>query len=241
VSKVFDKDVAVDCGAAPEDTWIVQYGFLSFGMNLMNLFCWGGRLMVRSVRLYLGVSVMTLMLPITLALAQQPRQPAAANALPPKPIASTDETYRKAEQYEKKKNYTEAMRLYRVAADQGNAPAQVAIGNLYTEGQGVSQSYAEALRWYRLAANQGNNEAQNDVGLFLVSGWGAPQDYSEGMRWLRKAADQGNEVAERNIGMLYLQGLGVTQNQAEAIRWFRQAAAKGDEDAKSALKFLGVK
>lgn len=200
--------------------------------------------MVRSARrnvalaLYLGV---TLMLPATLALAQKAGPPSAADSSALKPTASADEAFRKAEEFNKKKNYTEAMRWYRVAADRGNAQAQVEVGNLYGQGQGVPQNYGEALRWYRLAANQGNDEAQNNVGFFYMSGWGVPQDYAEAMRWLRKAADQGNEVAQRNIGMIYLQGMGVTPDRAEAIRWFRKAADKGDEDSKNALKYLGVK
>jgi TPR repeat protein len=191
--------------------------------------------MVRSTRqnltlsLYLGMTAIALMLSAPLASAQQAAQPSAADS------------YRKAEEFSKKKNYTEAMRWYRMAADRGNAQAQVEIGNLYMEGQGVSQSYSEALRWFRLAANQGNIEAQNDIGFIYLTGLGVPKDYAEAMRWLRKSADQGNEVAQRNIGVIYLQGWGVTQDRAEAIRWFRKAAEKGDEDAKSALKSLGAK
>lgn len=197
--------------------------------------------MVRSAWLCLSMTAITLMLSATLALAQQAGRPSAADSSALKPIASADEAYRKGKEFNKKENYTEAMRWYRMAADRGNAQAQVAIGDLYGEGQGVPQNYSEALRWYRLAANQGNREAQNDIGMFYLSGWGVPKDYAEAMRWLRKAADQGNEVAQRNIGVLYLQGLGVTQDRAEAIRWFRKAADKGDEDAKNALKYLGAK
>ena len=201
---------------------------------------WSAR---RNVRLlpFLSMAAITLMMSVTLALAQQAGRPSAADLPASKPSASADDAYRKGEEFNKKKNYTEAMRWYRMAADRGNAQAQVAIGNLYGEGQGVPQDYGEAMRWFRLAANQGNSEAQNDVGFFYLSGWSVPIDFAEAMRWLRKAADQGNEVAERNIGMIYLQGLGVKQDRAEAIRWFRKAADKGDEDAKTALKFLGAK
>jgi TPR repeat protein len=119
--------------------------------------------------------------------------------------AQRDEAFRKGEEFKKNNKYSEAMRSYRAAADQGHAQAQVEIGNLYGEGQGVAQNHAEALRWFRMAAERGNAEAQNNVGLFYVSGMGVAKDSTEGMRWLRKSADQGNEVAQRNIGMVYLQ------------------------------------
>jgi len=50
----------------------------------------------------------------------------------------------------------EAVKWYRLAADQGNADAQLFLGGMYNEGQGVLQDYKEAVKWYRLAAEQGN-------------------------------------------------------------------------------------
>jgi TPR repeat protein len=156
------------------------------------------------------------------------------------PVDATDAAYRQGHDSYEKKNYAEAMRWYRVAAGQGNALAQVGIGNLYGMALGVPQDYAEALRWYRLAAAQGNAEAQDQIGFFYLSGWGVRQDSAQALNWFRKAADQGNEVAQRNLGIMFLQGMGVAADRAEAIRWFRLAAAKGDDDAKEALKYLGA-
>jgi len=153
--------------------------------------------------------------------------------------ASAADAFRKAGELEQRKEYSEAMRWYRVAADQGSIDALVAIGNLYGLRPGGQPDYATALVWYRKAAERGNAEAQNDVGFFYLNGMGVQQDFAEAMRWLRKAADQGNEVAERNIGMLYLNGLGVSVDRDEALRWFRKAAAKGDPDSKEALRMLG--
>ena len=58
-------------------------------------------------------------------------------------------------------NYAEAVKWYRLAADQGNATAQFNLALMYANGQGVPQNYAEAVKWYRLAADQGDAEAQN--------------------------------------------------------------------------------
>ena len=49
----------------------------------------------------------------------------------------------------------EAVRWYRLAADQGLAIAQVFLGLKYANGNGVPEDDAEAVRWYRLAADQG--------------------------------------------------------------------------------------
>ena len=41
------------------------------------------------------------------------------------------------------------------AAEQGDATAQVNLGVLYNNGQGVPQNYVQAHMWYNLAAAQG--------------------------------------------------------------------------------------
>ena len=67
-------------------------------------------------------------------------------------------------------NYAEALKWYRLAADQGDASAQYNLGVMYDNGQGVPQNYAEALKWYRLAADQGNASAQHSLGLMSDNG-----------------------------------------------------------------------
>jgi TPR repeat protein len=94
----------------------------------------------------------------------------------------------------------EAMRWYRMAADQGDAAAQTNIAWLYQNGWGVEQDYGEAMRWYRMAADQGYAPAQNNIGWLYKNGRGVAQDYSEAMRWYRKAADQGSATAQDTVG-----------------------------------------
>jgi hypothetical protein len=56
-------------------------------------------------------------------------------------------------------NYDEAVRWYRLAADQGDADAQQALADLYRFGWGVAKDYVEAHKWYSLAATRGKSEA----------------------------------------------------------------------------------
>jgi uncharacterized protein len=176
-----------------------------------------------------------------LALLAGSRITAAQSVTPaptPQVTTTADDTYRKAQTLAQQKNFSDALRWYRIAADQGSVAALVALGDLYVHGQAVPQDLAAAFLWYRKAADRGNSEAEDDVGFFYLQGMGVQQDFVEALRWLRKAADQGNEVAERNIGMIYLNGLGVAADRAEALRWFRKAADKGDPDSKEALQML---
>lgn len=57
-------------------------------------------------------------------------------------------------------DYSEALRLYRLAADQGYAGAQNNLAHMYWTGRGVANNEVEAVRWYRLAAAQGHTGAQ---------------------------------------------------------------------------------
>jgi TPR repeat protein len=52
-------------------------------------------------------------------------------------------------------NYAEAVKWFRLAADQGNLDAQLNLGRKYTFGVGVPQNHAEAFKWFRLAADRG--------------------------------------------------------------------------------------
>lgn len=46
----------------------------------------------------------------------------------------------------------EAVRWYRLAAEQGDADGQFHLSNCYALGNGVPQDFAEGVKWCRLAA-----------------------------------------------------------------------------------------
>ena len=51
-------------------------------------------------------------------------------------------------------NDSEAIRYYRLAADQGNPDAEVSLGFLIAHGRGASQDLEVAVAWYRKAARK---------------------------------------------------------------------------------------
>lgn len=104
------------------------------------------------------------------------------------------------------RNYAEALRLYRLAADQGYPIAQSNLGAMYANGQGVRRDDAEAVRLYRLAVDQGNAAAQTNLGWMYENGRGVPRDRSEAIRLYRLAAAQENQLA-----ISHLRRLGVSR------------------------------
>jgi TPR repeat protein len=103
----------------------------------------------------------------------------------------------------------EAVRWYRLAADQGFAEAQYILGAMYVAGRGVPQDDAGAVRWYRSAADQGVAEAQGALGAMYAFGQGVPRDDAEAVRWYRLAADQGSALGQLSLGAMYAEGRGV--------------------------------
>ncbi len=125
------------------------------------------------------------------------------------------------------RDYSEAVKWYRMAADLGHVRAQYNLGNHYYKGEGVSQDYSEAVKWYRRAAEQGNSFAQNNLGDCFYHGRGVVQDYSEAVRWYRKAVDQGYASAQFNLGYCYYYGKGTSEDKISAKNWMEKAAANG--------------
>lgn len=58
-------------------------------------------------------------------------------------------------------DYVEAAKWFRLAAEQGLAEAQHALGSFYEDGTGVEQDYTEAVKWYKKAAEQGYRSAKD--------------------------------------------------------------------------------
>ena len=127
----------------------------------------------------------------------------------------------------KQNDYSEAVKWYRKAAEQGDATAQYNLGVCYEKGRGVPQDYSEAVKWYRKAAEQGDATAQYNLGVCYDKGRGVPQDYSEAVKWYRKAAEQGDMYAQNNLGYCYYNGQGVSQDYSEVVKWYRKAAEQG--------------
>jgi uncharacterized protein len=117
------------------------------------------------------------------------------------------------------------VKWYRRAAEQGHATAQIDLGNMYRNGQGVAQDYAEAVRWYHRAAEQGNARAQAKLGLIYKQGHGVEQDYGETVKWYRRAAEQGHADVQSNLGTMYANGQGISQDYVEAHKWLNLSAS----------------
>jgi uncharacterized protein len=105
-----------------------------------------------------------------------------------------------AQAADQKVDYATEMRILRPLAEQGNALAELGLGVMYANGQGVPQDNAQAVVWCLKAADQGNDRAQFGLGLMYADGHGAPHDYVRAHMWfaIAAAAADASDVSVRD-------------------------------------------
>ena len=133
------------------------------------------------------------------------------------------------------KDYKEAVKWVKKAAEQGVAGAQYNLGDCYYNGNGVEQNYKEAVKWFKRAAEQGHALAQYELGFCYYVGNGVKQDYAEAVKWYQKAAEQGDVKAQYKLGRCYYLGNGVEKDCEEAVKWYKKAAEQEDAFAQREL------
>lgn len=92
-------------------------------------------------------------------------------------------------------DYSTALQVFSLLAEDGDAEAQFYLGMLYAEGMGLAQDWPEARRLWMRAAVQGHARAQHALGYIYSEGFGVPQDYLAAHMWLNIAAANGDDEA----------------------------------------------
>ena len=149
--------------------------------------------------------------------------------MPPQPVSDSSSDYlKKGEDYYLgrgvPKDYEEAAKWYRKAAELGNSTGQFELARMYMNGHGVTRDYAEAAKWLRKSADQEYANAQCGLGLMYLDGRGITKDIEEGAKWIIKSAYQGDANAQGSLGTMYFDGVGVSKDYREAFGWYRKSA-----------------
>ena len=93
----------------------------------------------------------------------------------------------------KAEEFSKAFDLFKQLAEQGNAKAQVAMGNMYRLGQSVNKDVNEAIKWYKKASLQNNSEAAFWIGIIYHRDLG---NHSEAIKWFQKSVSLGYNDAK---------------------------------------------
>ncbi len=117
--------------------------------------------------------------------------------------------------------------LLRIAAEGGAVEAQLLLGQLLLDGDGVAAAPADALRWFSTAATAGHPMGMNMVGRCMEHGWGVAADEGAAAAWYEAAAARGLDWGMYNLATLLALREGEARDLERALRLFREAAALG--------------
>ena len=146
--------------------------------------------------------------PTPLATAGPPKKSVretVADYLATKP--APDAMLAKGRDFAKDGNMAAAFLVFRQAAEQGNAAAQVELASFYDPTaqakDGFPHDGALAADWYERAALAGVAEAQRKLGLLLAKGGaGLTADAAKAKSWLQQAAAQNDADAKKALETL---------------------------------------
>lgn len=93
-------------------------------------------------------------------------------------------------------NYQEALRWFKLSAEQGSANSLFSLGQIYSSGNGVSIDYQKAAMYYMMSAKQGHILSQTALGEIYYSGRGVPKDYILSYMWLNLASANNFPLAQ---------------------------------------------
>lgn len=136
------------------------------------------------------------------------------------------------------RDHTLALKWYRLAAEQGNAEAQSAVGFYYYYGHPWQTNLVEAAKWFHKAAKGGEPAAQRELGVMYSNGIVVQKDEAEAAKWYRKAAEQGERRAQYNLGVLYSNGRGVPKDDVSAYKWCLLARDQGLQKPNEDIRVL---
>jgi len=155
-----------------------------------------------------------------------------------------------------------------IAANGGQAVAQLLVGNLYVtgrrdftrDGSGLNTIQALAHRVFKLLYEHRESfkwhmdsrdarfwfskaaEQGEAEAQYLLAMLTEARNYKEAITWYLKAANQDHVGAQLRIGQLYEEGRnvigGVRRNRVKALIWYKKAASHGNQEAQLAIARL---
>ena len=138
-----------------------------------------------------------------------------------------------------------ALKLFRDAAEQDYALAQMNLGRKLLTSPVNKEDSLEGLKWLHNSAKQGDIDAMFFIGQ-AHSCWRDRKNYKKAILWYKKAAIKGHSYAQNRLADMYRYGQGVKKNYLKALELYKLAERKKVPDATMSIaemyvQGLGVK
>lgn len=100
-----------------------------------------------------------------------------------------------------KDDYTAALNRWRPLAEQGSSAAQLFLGFMYANGQGLPKDDAAAAKWYGEAAERDNTVAQVRLAIMYRDGRGVPVNRAKALYLAKQAGRKENHMQKIAEGL----------------------------------------
>lgn len=120
-------------------------------------------------------------------------------------------------------------------AAQGDAQAQLQLGQALLNGKGAKKNVAAAVSWLALAAVNGEVAAATTLADVYDQGQGVKKDQAQAARWLLLAGKMGDEDSKARFVRTFLAGDLDDIGGATGAEWVAAVANNGDVEAVLAL------
>lgn len=131
-------------------------------------------------------------------------------------MAGAEQDTEQAEKEFARGDLIKAEELWRKAAKQGYAPAQLRLAYYLDK----SEQNQEAVEWYRKAAEQGNAQGEYDLGTMYAAGEGVKKDINQARIWIERAALKDFLAAVSAMADAYKNGeLGLPVDLEKSMYW----------------------
>ncbi len=124
------------------------------------------------------------------------------------------------------------------SAASGDVDAQIKLGKMYRDGNGIEKDGKKAVEWLTKAAEQGSLNAHYLLGDIYASGNGVPLSYSKALEWFKFPLDQGDSDTQVYVGWLHENGYGVPKDNSKAIEYYALAVEQGHSTGQHNLGYF---
>ena len=128
------------------------------------------------------------------------------------------------------RDQTEAVKWYRMAAENELPDAAFELAKCYRFGIGVRRNRITASKWLHKAAKHGHTRAMVLLGKRCLDYDSGEYNSRKAVELFRKAADQGDAWGMFHLGECYINGDGVKKDFDTAYLWFCKAVVAAPED-----------
>ena len=125
----------------------------------------------------------------------------------------------------------EALRLFRLASDQGDTGAMLKASRMLVAGDGCEKQEVEGLELLKKAAEEMDPLAIFLMGQRCIAQKAEQRDLAQAFGWFRLGAMLGMPESQYRLGRMYYGGQGLPVDNNRAIQWLMEAASQGYQPA----------